>query len=165
MNYELVYILTPKLSEDEVKSRAKGISDLLRKAGANILKEDFWGKKELAYPIKHFEEGWYGLGEFSSEPERIKEIDKALKLQEDIIRFLIVRKEEEKRVKEKKVREKKINKRPKEIERIEKPVLSKAEGLRGRGAERPKVTPKEKKVGLEELDKKLEKILGEETEI
>lgn len=159
MNYELVYILTPKFSEDEFKSKAKEILDLLKKAEAEVAKEDFWGKKELAYPIKHFEEGWYVLCEFSSEPERIKEIDKTLKLQEEIIRFLIVKKEAEKAVKEEKISEK-----PREIEKVEKSARPAGKPARGK-IEESEVVPKEKKVDLEELDKKLEKILGEETEI
>ncbi len=151
MNYELVYILTPKLSEEEVKSKAKVISELLRKEETKVIKEDFWGKKELAYPIKHFDEGWYVLCEFSAEPGEVEKIDKALKLQEDIIRFLIVKKEAKKAVKEEK-----ISKKPKEIKKIEKEVKK---------IEKPKLISREKKVKLEGLDKELEKILGEETEI
>ena len=136
MDYEFVYILIPKFSEKEARTKAKEVSDLLKKRGAKILKEDFWGKRELAYPIKHFEEGWYILVEFSSEPEKIREIDKALKLEEDIIRFLIIKKEKKEAVKEK------ISK------------VTEAEEKK-----KVKKTTATKKIGLEKLDEKLEEIL------
>jgi small subunit ribosomal protein S6 len=144
MNYELVYILSPKFSEDDFKKKTKEISDLLKKIETQILKEDFLGKKELAYPIDHFNQGFYILIEFSAEPDKLKEIDKALKLQEGIIRFLIVKKEE--KAMPEVIEEKKPARPIKEKEEIK---ISKEE-----------VKPEKEAVELEKLDKELEEILG-----
>lgn len=137
MKYELVYILSPKILEKEVKDKSKKILELLKKAGSKVEKEDFWGRRQLAYPIRHFDQGFYILVEFSAEPRTIKEIDKALKLQEEIIRFLIVKKEEKEAL----------------IVEEKKPTIIKE-----------KIEPKEEVV-LEKLDKELEEILGKKGEI
>lgn len=139
MTYELVYILTPKISEKEVKDKNKEVLEVLKKVGAEVLKEDFWGKKELAYPIKNFDQGFYTLVKFQVEPEKIKEIDKSLKLQEEVIRFLMIKKEEKAQAIEEKMPIKLTEKK----EKVEIP----------------------KEAELEKLDKELEEILGKKEEI
>ncbi|NQV13398.1 MAG: 30S ribosomal protein S6 [Parcubacteria group bacterium] len=93
MNYELIYILTPKLSEDDAKKKmttvSKSISDKIDK----VAMEDFWGKRELAYPVKKFTDGYYVVLQFTAESEKIGKIEKELRLTEDVIRFLIVKKD------------------------------------------------------------------------
>jgi len=56
-----------------------------------VVKEDFWGNKDLAYPIKRQSKGFYAHFEISADPKGAKGLDKTLKLEEDILRYLLVR--------------------------------------------------------------------------
>jgi len=93
MNYELVYIMTPKLSDEDAEKKVKEINEIVKKESTEIILEDFWGKKELAYPIQKLEHGYYMLVQFKAGQENILKIDKKLKLIDEIIRHLIVRRD------------------------------------------------------------------------
>lgn len=86
-NYLLTLILKPDLEE---KARKELLESLTKKMG-KVEKEDLWGAKDLAYPIKHFSKGWYAHYQFSAEPSAVAPIDKSLKIEEDVIRYLLVR--------------------------------------------------------------------------
>lgn len=86
-NYALTLILKPDLEE---KSRQEMLEVAKKKFG-KLDKEDLWGNKDLAYPIKHFKKGYYAHYLFSAEPSSIASLDKSLKLEEDILRYLLVR--------------------------------------------------------------------------
>lgn len=86
-SYALTIVLKPDLEE---KSR-RGILDSISKKVDKVEKEDFWGVKDLAYPIQHLKKGWYAHYLFSAEPQKIAPLDKALKVEEDVIRYLLVR--------------------------------------------------------------------------
>lgn len=92
MNYELVYILTPKLTEDDAKKRAAEISQSIGGEVEKVAMEDFWGKRKLAYPINKFTDGYYVVLQFATEPEAVAKIEKDFRLQEEIIRFLVIKK-------------------------------------------------------------------------
>lgn len=141
MDYELVYILLPKLSEEEVKKKNQEIIKFLESKKARSIKEKFWGKRTLAYPIAHFSSGYYCQFNFSAEPSVISEIDNKLKLIEEIIRFLIVRQEE--------VGPVVPQKEPKETKMVSKVKIS---------------SKKEKKKPIKkaDLDRKLDEILDKE---
>lgn len=94
MNYELVYILSPKLSDDDAEKKSKEIVEQIKENITEIVLEDFWGKKDLAYPIDKLEHGYYTLVQFKAEAENINKINKKLKLDDEIIRYLIVKKED-----------------------------------------------------------------------
>jgi small subunit ribosomal protein S6 len=86
--YETVFILTPVLSEDQVKETVKKFRDLLLEKGAEIIYEDNWGLKKLAYPIQKKSTGFYYLMEFKAEGNIIAEYELAYKRDERIIRFV-----------------------------------------------------------------------------
>lgn len=94
MKYELVYILTPKLTEDEAKKEADLIGKKLTEKGAKIERQDFWGKKKLAYQIKKLDHGYYVLVVFESESEVPVLVEKMFHEDEKILRTLIVKYEE-----------------------------------------------------------------------
>lgn len=72
------------------KARKELLAAVTKKFG-KLGKEDVWGVRDLAYPIKHQTKGYYIHYEFEADPADIATLDKALKIEEDIIRYLLVR--------------------------------------------------------------------------
>ncbi|MFO7721652.1 MAG: 30S ribosomal protein S6 [Bacteroidales bacterium] len=86
--YETVFILTPVLSEEQMKETVKKFTDLLTNKGANIVYEDNWGLRKLAYPIQKKSTGFYYLIEFEAEGTLIGDLEIAYRRDERVIRFL-----------------------------------------------------------------------------
>ena len=89
--YETVFILTPVLSEDQMKEAVKKYEDYLAKAGAEIVHEEHWGMRKLAYPIQKKSTGFYQLIEYKAEGDVIADLETELKRDERILRFLTVK--------------------------------------------------------------------------
>jgi len=89
--YETVFIMTPVLSDDQMKETVGKYQKLLKDKGAEIVLEDNWGLRKLAYPIQKKSTGFYYLIEFKSEGDIIKDVELAFKRDERIIRFLTVK--------------------------------------------------------------------------
>ena len=89
--YETVFILTPVLSEDQMKEAVKKYEDYLAKAGAEIVHEEHWGMRKLAYPIQKKSTGFYQLIEYKAEGNVIADVETELKRDERILRFLTVK--------------------------------------------------------------------------
>lgn len=88
--YEVMFIARP-LEDAEVDPIAEFVSNLIKKNGGNVEKVDRWGKRHLAYPVKKQADGNYVLINFEADPEVIKEIDRVMKIQDDILKHLIVK--------------------------------------------------------------------------
>jgi small subunit ribosomal protein S6 len=86
--YETVFIVTPVLSDDQVKETVKKFKKILTEGGAEILVEEDWGLRKLAYPIKHKTTGFYNLIEFKAEGALIEKLETEFRRDEKIIRFL-----------------------------------------------------------------------------
>ena len=91
--YETVFILTPVLSDDQMKETAAKFKKVLTDKGAEILNEEAWGLKKMAYAIQKKSTGFYCLIEFKAEPEVIKTLETAYRRDEKVIRFLTFRQE------------------------------------------------------------------------
>ncbi|HMM11255.1 MAG TPA: 30S ribosomal protein S6 [Bacteroidales bacterium] len=89
--YETVFILTPVLSEEQMKEAVKKFQDFLKEQGAEIVHEEHWGMRRLAYPIQKKSTGFYHLIEYKCPGELIAEFETQLKRDERIIRFLTVK--------------------------------------------------------------------------
>lgn len=89
--YYLTLILKPDLEEKEQKELLDQVKKKMLGEDGKIEKEDMWGVREFAYPIKRQKKGYYTHFEFQSDPKVIKGLDKNLKLEEDILRYLLVR--------------------------------------------------------------------------
>ena len=89
--YETVFILTPVLSEDQVKEAVQKYHDLITKAGGKIVNSENWGLKKLAYNIRKKSTGFYNLIDFEIEGAEIKNYEVAFKRDERILRFLTVK--------------------------------------------------------------------------
>jgi small subunit ribosomal protein S6 len=96
--YELVYILHPDSTEQQVADLHEQVVGIVSKAGGTIEKTDIWGRRRLAYEIGHFKEGVYVLEVINASGELVKELDRRLKVMDQVVRHLIVRVDEEKKV-------------------------------------------------------------------
>ncbi|MDR3286786.1 MAG: 30S ribosomal protein S6 [Prevotellaceae bacterium] len=87
-HYETVFIVTPVLSESQVKETVKKFRDFIAENGGEIDYEEDWGLRKLAYPIQKKTTGFYHLIEFKAEGEFIKKLEIQYRRDERIIRFL-----------------------------------------------------------------------------
>lgn len=90
-NYETVFILTPVLSEPQMKDTVEKFVGLLKEAGSEIVNEESWGLKKLAYPIQKKKTGFYQLVEFKADPSIIAKLELEYKHDERVMRFLTVK--------------------------------------------------------------------------
>jgi small subunit ribosomal protein S6 len=96
--YELVYIVTPDASEQEIADLHTQIEQIVQRFGGTLDKTENWGRKRLAYDIAHHREGNYVVETITGSGELMKEIDRRLRVIDQVIRHLIVRVDEELRV-------------------------------------------------------------------
>ena len=89
-NYETVFILTPVLSEAQMKDTVEKFKKLLLAEGAEMVNEENWGLKKLAYPVQHKSTGFYNLFEFKAKPEAITALETEYRRDEAVLRFLTV---------------------------------------------------------------------------
>jgi small subunit ribosomal protein S6 len=96
--YELVYIVTPEASEQEIADLHTQIDLIVQRFGGTFDKTENWGRKRLAYDIGHHREGNYVVETITGSGELMKEIDRRLRVIDQVIRHLVVRVDEELRV-------------------------------------------------------------------
>ena len=87
-NYETVFILTPVLSDTQMKDAVDKFLAILKDNKAEIVNEESWGLKKLAYPIMHKSTGFYQLVEFKSEPSVVGTLELEFRRDERVMRFL-----------------------------------------------------------------------------
>jgi small subunit ribosomal protein S6 len=88
--YETVFIVTPVLSEEQMKETVEKYTDFLKDHGAEIVYTNNWGMRKLAYPIRKKTTGFYYLIEFNAEGSVIADLEVAYKRDERLLRFLTV---------------------------------------------------------------------------
>lgn len=137
-NYELTFLITPEISEEEAKAFSQKIVSLIQEEGGVLVGEANLLNKKLAYSIKKQTQAYLAVLFFQLEPQKLANLEKKLKAEKQILRYLILTKVP---VKEKLVKAKRVPKLP--ISR------------------KPTPKTKEKKVELKEIEKKLEEILHE----
>ncbi len=93
-DYEVLYIVRADLDDDKVQDAVRRVNTLIERSGGSVERTNLWGKRKLAYEVKHQKEGAYVLQDFQFEPSRIPELEAALKITEEVLRHLIVRKPE-----------------------------------------------------------------------
>jgi len=96
--YELVYILPPDTTEQQVTDLHGQVEAVVSRMNGQIDKTDNWGRKKLAYEIGHNKEGVYVLEVINGSGELMKELDRRLRVLDQVIRHMIVRVDEEKKV-------------------------------------------------------------------
>jgi small subunit ribosomal protein S6 len=93
-DYEILYIVRADLDDEKVQDAVKRVNTLIERSGGSVERTNLWGKRKLAYEVKHQKEGSYVLQDFQFEPSRVPELEAALKITEEVLRHLIVRKPE-----------------------------------------------------------------------
>lgn len=93
VKYEVMYIIDVDTEESKIEELISMVSSIINDGGKEV-KTDKWGKKRFAYPINYKNEGYYVLTSFEAEPDFPKELDRRLKIEEKIIRHMIVNQEE-----------------------------------------------------------------------
>ncbi|MBZ9569677.1 30S ribosomal protein S6 [Patescibacteria group bacterium] len=131
--YELTYLISPDLSEEELRVFQEKINSFIKEDGGRLEKSKNPIERKLEYPIKERERGHLATLDFHFEPEKLENLEKKLKRESSILRYLILAKRISKKI---------------EIPRITPEI-------------KIKKFKKEKKVELEKIEEKLEEILGE----
>lgn len=85
--YETVFILTPVLSDEQLKEAVEKYRQLLKENGCDLIHEESWGLKKLAYPIQKKSTGFYHLFEFSAEGSFIEKLELSFRRDERVMRF------------------------------------------------------------------------------
>jgi len=89
-DYELVVIISPEITDEALDGAVERISRFITEGGGAVSNVERWGKKKLAYPIKHFVEGNYVLSRFKMEPKLSKELETNLGISEEVFRHLLI---------------------------------------------------------------------------
>ncbi|WP_443944116.1 30S ribosomal protein S6 [Pedobacter sp. AW1-32] len=113
--YETVIVLTPLLSEDAAKEALAKFTSIITESGAEIIQEDNWGLRKLAYPIAKKTNGFFSLTEYKSSGEVIAKLELELKRDERVLRFLTVRLDKHAVAYNEKKRSGAFNKKTKEV--------------------------------------------------
>ena len=93
--YETVFILTPVLSDEQMKEAVGKFRDYLTSQGSEILYEENWGMRKLAYNINKKSTGYYVVLPFKANAELPKELDRRMRINENVMRHIIVSQDEE----------------------------------------------------------------------
>lgn len=93
--YEVMYIMNPNLQEEAFKASVERYASIITNDGGEMEKVHEMGKKRLAYEINDYREGLYVLMNFQSEPKAVNELERVMKINDDVIRYLIVREDEQ----------------------------------------------------------------------
>ena len=93
-DYEVLYIVRADFDDEKVQDAVKRVNTLIERSGGTAERTNLWGKRKLAYEVKHQMEGAFVLQDFQLEPGRVPELEAGLKITEEVLRHLIVRKPE-----------------------------------------------------------------------
>lgn len=90
-SYYLTIVLKPETDDSERKAFLDSVIKKMTGSEGRVEKEDLWGIKTLAYPIKRQAKGYYAHYEVQADPKDAKTIDKTLKVEEDVLRYLLIK--------------------------------------------------------------------------
>lgn len=89
--YEILVIADPRPTDEDVAALLTQLAEQLKSLGADVVKVDNWGKRRLAYDIRKQREGTYAVFDVKAEPSMVKEFERQLKLNENVLRFISTR--------------------------------------------------------------------------
>ena len=93
-NYEVMFVIDPALEDAKKDATVESVQSIIA-ADCEVGKVDVWGMRKLAYPIDKKEEGYYAVVEFQGNPTLPKELDRRLKISDNVIRHIIINKDEQ----------------------------------------------------------------------
>lgn len=94
-SYELLYIMKPTVEEEARAALIARFADIVKNDNGEVENIDEWGMRKLAYAIDYISEGYYVLMNFKANPDLPAELERNLKISEDVMRFMVVKKEQE----------------------------------------------------------------------
>jgi ribosomal protein S6 len=89
-----MFILKPELEEEAIIAAVARFEDVVKNGGGEVIKTDRWGKRRLAYEVNGITEGHYVLITFKSPSSAAQELDRILRIQDDVVRQLVIKKDE-----------------------------------------------------------------------
>ena len=92
-NYEVLFIIDPALEDEKKEATIEAVNEIIAAEG-EVGNVDVWGMRKLAYPIQKKSEGYYVVIEFKAEPTLPKELDRRLKISDNVMRHLIDNKDQ-----------------------------------------------------------------------
>lgn len=182
-HYELLYLISNKFTEDEVTPIAEKIEGIITANSGEVTYRENWGKKKLAYPVKHFAYGYYLYVEFDVEPLLLAKIERSIRMQHDVLRHQIVTRPVRTIDQKEKPKQIFFDEPKKEAVKTAKPEMTKKEEVKvevkeeaiaevkteevktapveaeAKAPAKKTKTVKDSKASMEELDAKLDKIL------
>ncbi len=108
-DYELGFILTPEVNEEQTRAILERIEQIVNNHGGQVMRVNQWGRRRLAYPIQHNRDGFYVFIDMVLTPETVSELDRTLKVSEEVLRHLIKRRDPKVVQKEREEREAREN--------------------------------------------------------
>ena len=90
-DYELVLVISPEVTDEKLEATLSNFSRLITSLGGAVSEVIQWGKRKLAYPVKHFSEGSYFLVHFKLKPALSRELEAKLHISEEVIRHLLIK--------------------------------------------------------------------------
>lgn len=88
-DYEIGFVLNPDVNEEQTRAILERIEQIVTRYGGQVMKVNQWGRRRLAYPIQHHRDGFYVFIDTILTPETVDEVDRTLKVSEEVIRHLI----------------------------------------------------------------------------
>ena len=104
-DYELGFILNPEVSEEQNSSILERIQQIVNNHDGQVVRINQWGRRRLAYPIEHQRDGFYVFFDMILTPETVSELDRNLKVTEEVLRHIIIRRDPKIAQKEREERE------------------------------------------------------------
>lgn len=92
--YEVLYIIRPDLDDETLATNVDKFAEVVTNNGGAELSVDKWGKRRLAYEINDFKDGTYILMNFNGEARTVQELERVMKISDNVLRFLTTRKED-----------------------------------------------------------------------
>jgi len=89
--YELMYVVRPTVDEQTLASVNEKVDKFITSNGGEIVRRDDWGKRRLASPLQKFTEGFYAVVQFNFPAPGVRDLERALQLTEEVLRYLVVR--------------------------------------------------------------------------
>ncbi|GBD11470.1 30S ribosomal protein S6 [bacterium HR23] len=90
-DYELVMVISPEADDARTQAVVERVHRLITERGGNLLKQESWGRKRLAYPIRNYKEGAYFFTRFQADAQVSRDIEQTLRVTEDVLRHLLVK--------------------------------------------------------------------------
>lgn len=161
-HYEMLYIIPVKYTVEELPKIQNNVKGILAEHNCQITYEEDLGKRKLAYPIGQVYHGYYFVMEFNMDPGNLSKLNTALRLDQELVRYLVVAKvlqTDEEKAKEK---ERRARQEAEEVEELKEKITSqKTAGETAKAVETPKAKAAAGKVSMEDLDKKLDELIDE----